>query len=77
MESTIADDFLHDLADLSDEDIPSKKQKNAEIEPLEKSKILDSVELLCILSSIHSKNLEQTNDFLEKCNNIVVDISTE
>lgn len=76
MESTIAEDFLNDLAELSDEDLPQKKQKIA-IEPLESSKLLSSPSLSQILSNLKESDISKSNSFVEQCNNMIVEIDLE
>ena len=76
MESTIAEDFLNDLADLSDEDTLQKKQKIS-IEPLESSKLLVSPSFFHILSSLNESGISQSSSFVEQCNNMIVEIDIE
>ena len=77
MESTIAEDFLNDLAELSEEDMPTKKQKLDFTEALETSKILGSVELECILNLISQATTFEDSKFLEDCSNMIVEIDSE
>lgn len=77
MESTIAEDFLNDIAELDDEEIISKKQKIEEIEALEKSEILCSADLNNLLSSISDPSLNQSNKFVETCSKFSIEIERE
>lgn len=82
MESTIAEDFLNDLNDLSDDDLPTKYQKVEKDEEgisiLEESKLLHQQELSEHILRISSQDQNSLNyDLITKSNEFIMKIDIE
>lgn len=78
MESTIAEDFLNDLAELSsDEDALSKKPKLFEPDSLERSEILKDPHLDHLINTIDQGKSDMTSEFLQDCNSVLQKIDAE
>ena len=76
MESTIAEEFLRDLADLSEEE-DLKKRKITETESLEKSIILPSSSLANLLKTLSENQDPLNNNTLQECNTTLTEINIE
>ena len=79
MESTLADDFLKDLAGLSssEEDEPTKKVKLTELETLEHSLLLQSPDLAQTLQALIKSDPPTAESFLDTCSDLLQKIDLE